>query len=252
VNEREWLECGHPHLMIGHLRADVSIWKFLFDNWYTKLFTRRKMHLFACACVRQMWDALPNQQARSAVECAERYADGHATERELDRANSWISKLCILREPRAAAAYRAGLIVTGKNICGGLDKLLFQCAFAIAYSASADTESLAYKAALANSFRQQAGLLRDIVGTPFHLNSVAPFGVFRQDATVSNLAQAVYQARSSPAGFFDPARLLALADALDQAGCVEPFVSHLRQPTEHVRGCWVIDHILDLSSSEMK
>jgi hypothetical protein len=36
-----------------------------------------------------------------------------------------------------------------------------------------------------------------------------------------------------------------LADALEEAGCDNADVlDHCRKPGEHVRGCWVIDHLL--------
>jgi hypothetical protein len=39
-----------------------------------------------------------------------------------------------------------------------------------------------------------------------------------------------------------------LADALEEAGCGDrDILNHCRQPSEHVRGCWVIDLILDKS-----
>jgi hypothetical protein len=37
-----------------------------------------------------------------------------------------------------------------------------------------------------------------------------------------------------------------LADALEEAGCTEEAIlKHCREPGEHVRGCWVVDLILD-------
>jgi hypothetical protein len=37
-----------------------------------------------------------------------------------------------------------------------------------------------------------------------------------------------------------------LADALEEAGCDNrDILAHCRQPTEHVRGCWVVDLLLD-------
>lgn len=49
-------------------------------------------------------------------------------------------------------------------------------------------------------------------------------------------------------GHLDPARLAVLADALEEAGCTgDGILSHLRSPGPHVRGCWVVDLILDKS-----
>jgi hypothetical protein len=51
--------------------------------------------------------------------------------------------------------------------------------------------------------------------------------------------------RRLPSGTLDSARLAVLADALLDAGCVEPrLLDHLRAGGEHVRGCFAIDLLL--------
>lgn len=55
------------------------------------------------------------------------------------------------------------------------------------------------------------------------------------------LAEAIYEDRA-----FD--RLPTLADALEDAGCVNSdILKHCRGPGPHVRGCWVVDLILGKS-----
>jgi hypothetical protein len=40
-------------------------------------------------------------------------------------------------------------------------------------------------------------------------------------------------------------RLAVLADALEDAGCDNAeILDHCHQPSEHVRGCWVLDLVL--------
>jgi hypothetical protein len=59
-------------------------------------------------------------------------------------------------------------------------------------------------------------------------------------------AQAAYDNRTLPAGTLEPDRLAVLADALEEAGCADPdILGHLRGPGPHVRGCFVVDAILD-------
>jgi hypothetical protein len=58
-------------------------------------------------------------------------------------------------------------------------------------------------------------------------------------STVKQLAQSIYDDRA-----FE--RMPILADALEDAGCDNPDVlNHCRSAGEHVRGCWVVDAMLD-------
>jgi len=58
-------------------------------------------------------------------------------------------------------------------------------------------------------------------------------------STVKQLAQSIQEESA-----FE--RMPILADALEDAGCDNPDVlNHCRSAGEHVRGCWVVDAILD-------
>lgn len=102
----------------------------------------RKLRLWACACVRQVWHLLTDERSRRAVEVAERYADGKATELERHeartRANWSSANLPMLAQ---ATCYRNETIVRGL-----LDEL-----------------QMNHQTPPAT----QANLLRDIVGNPF-------------------------------------------------------------------------------------
>jgi hypothetical protein len=89
----------------------------------------------------------------------------------------------------------------------------------------------------------QSHLLHDLFGfllfRPVSLDSA-----WRTPAVLS-LSEAAYEERTLPAGTLDPDRLAVLADALEDAGCTdEQILVHLREPSPHVRGCWVVDAIL--------
>src|SRR5262245_41808404 len=68
----------------------------------------------------------------------------------------------------------------------------------------------------------------------------------RRPPAVLSISEAAYEERILPAGTLDPDRLAVLSDALEEAGCDNPdILSHLRGPGPHVRGCWVLDLLLE-------
>src|SRR5262249_8262792 len=154
------------------------------------------------------WLEVP--ESREAVETAERYADGEATEQERHQA-SVQAHTVECREPLVWLndARRVGLA---------------------ALACSLDVRDAA------TIQRPTAALLSDILGNPFRPAALAPpWG----PPPVAPLPQTAYEERTLPAGPLDPDRLAVLADALEEAGCDNPdILSHLRGPGPHVRGCW--------------
>jgi hypothetical protein len=87
--------------------------------------------------------------------------------------------------------------------------------------------------------------LWDIFGNPFRPITINPAWLTWNDGTVVRLAQSAYEERHLPAGLLDNARLVVLADALEEASCDNAeILSHCRGPGPHVRGCWVVDLLL--------
>jgi hypothetical protein len=83
---------------------------------------------------------------------------------------------------------------------------------------------------------QQAALLRDVFGNPFSPVTFSPD--WSTDTAVS-LARQMYDTREFGA-------MPILADALQDAGCdSDEILSHCRGAGPHVRGCWVVDLVLD-------
>jgi hypothetical protein len=81
----------------------------------------------------------------------------------------------------------------------------------------------------------QTEVARCIFGNPFRPITLDPRW---ETETVVSLAQGIYTDRA-----FD--RMPILADALEEAGCVNADVlSHCRGEGPHVRGCWVVDLVL--------
>src|SRR5262249_14799680 len=89
----------------------------------------------------------------------------------------------------------------------------------------------------------QAGLLRCIFGSPFRPVTLGPDCVTPQ---VVALALAAYDERTLPTGELCPERLAVLADALEEAGAPDGVVGHLRGRGPHVRGCFVVDQLLQI------
>jgi len=214
MDEHEWLMCEEPDRMLRFLG---------------KKYSPRKLRLFAVACCRGVWRALTGETSRRAVEVGERYADGQASQRELDEAGEaaysdghtfdqenpavWVTFHSASRAAEDSSAWAAGLAV------GRVDRL----------------GSRIWESRFDSERARQARVLRDIVGNFFKPTSIAPELLLWQDGTVVRMAQAIYEERR----FAD---LPVLADALEDAGCDNAdILNHCRGGGEHVRGCWVID-----------
>ena len=192
----------------------------------------RKLRLFAVACCRQVWHLLTDPRSRRAVEAAERFADGKASDLRNMRASMTDPDLY------PSSLHTAVWLATHEPLTLG----------EFIYAIDAEGRGCLFAA--------QAALLREVVGNPWRkvtLNSawLTP--------TVLSLARAAYEERpgrecpaigcntrggargiiTDPAGrrigswecgtcrgtgriedgTLDPFRLGLLADALEEAGC---------------------------------
>jgi hypothetical protein len=253
MTDAGWLECTSPETMLEYLRGRAS---------------ERKLRLFAVACCRQVWRMFADDTTRQVVEVAECFADGQASETDLEaarqtaeaavqRATAWFGQLTgggAWHGPREAMP--AGLLAAG---------LEWATAVAAAVAASErDLPSAAEEAALQVKFalrndedtkavapplqevyevadRAQCALLRDIFGNPFRPITINSTWL---TPVVVSLAQATYDNRDLPAGTLQPDRLAVLADALEEVGAGGEVVEHLRSPGPHIRGCFVLDLLL--------
>ena len=188
----------------------------------------RKLWLFATGCCRRVGPLL-REGDKEAVRVAERFADRRPDSTALHAAASGASAppvtfLCaaLLRNPREPFDAAVGVAVRAADL------LRRQTALDPARDAGA-----VHSAERAGQCR----LLREILGSPFRPVGMDP--AWLRGGTVARLARSIYAEWA-----FD--RLPVLADALEDAGCADAEVlAHCRLPGRHVRGCWVVDLLLD-------
>ena len=99
---------------------------------------------------------------------------------------------------------------------------------------SPDSEALAE-----GESRAELTLVRDIFGNPFRPITFDPAWLTWHDSLLVLMARRMYESR-------DFSDMPVLADALEEAGCTNPdLLSHCRSKSDHVRGCWLIDLLLN-------
>jgi hypothetical protein len=97
-----------------------------------------------------------------------------------------------------------------------------------------------------NERRAQCHCFRDIFGNPFAEQPTLERSWLRwNDGTIPKLAEGIYRDRA-----FEQTPVLA--DALEDAGCTNAdILTHCRSGGDHVRGCWLIDAILELTQGPL-
>ena len=246
MTESEWLVCDDANPMFHCLSKATRL-------------TERKVRLFAVACCRRIAYWFTDPALGAALDVAERYADGLASEAELTAADQ--AALAVeeqleteaeddpARANAADAFYHAAKAV-GQTVC--LDHpdcrfiyrmrdTILHVAHTAAFAATADPwdreedRHTAWGRAERTERRQLADLVREVFGNLFRTCSLDQHGL---TSTVFGLAQAIYDERA-----FD--QLPILADALEEAGCTDAdILRHLRGPGPHARGCWSLDLLL--------
>jgi hypothetical protein len=238
MTEAEWLECKYPPQMLAKLRRASD----------------RKLRLFAVACCRRVGQLFPHPSFHDAVAAVERFADGRADwaevvgTRELVKAAAKAQRQAERSGPHHWSSaqhktYHAVLVVNHKSVrhaaSASSGEVVLAASFAAALAGPAAWPDPEYhertRAAQEAENLAHCELVRDIFGRRLR---PAAFPAQLRKPVIIDLATAVYEARA-----FE--RLPILADALEEAGCIDTAVlSHLRGPGSHVRGCWVLDLVL--------
>ena len=187
----------------------------------------RKLRLFASACCRRIWHLLPDECLRNLVVAVEDRPDGTSDDPDL-----WAA-ICA-PSPREREWIDDDGYWAVKALGRSYYKLTpFDSAVEAARRAVQRVRMAGDPAA---EEAAQKALVRENFGDPFRPVAIDPR--WRTSDTVG-LARAIYDDRA-----FE--RLPILADALMDAGCEdEQIISHCRGEGPHVRGCWVVDLVLD-------
>jgi len=254
MNEFEWLACFDPQPMLD----------FLCRRRKPARISERRLTLFAAACCRRIWQFIPTEPCRRAIEVAERSADGLATTKE--RCTAWSAAVSSAAEEgiRLGDSYDEELIDWG-SVPGGFaarapvrlvgegeftaSNVASDAAYELAWDAyrlrsGRDASMVAFEATYAAELMAQCAILRDIAGNPFHPFTIDPTWI---TPTVLALAQAAYAQRHLPSGTLDNNRLGVLADCLEDVGSNAALLHHFRADGPHVRGCFALDALIGKS-----
>jgi hypothetical protein len=252
-----WSRCDDPEWMSDYVWNKFSRTK--------KSFLRRKMRLLACACYRRVEHLMNDPRSREAIRLGELNADGLLSEAAVRSARSsaraadrtaatakeefekkfanprtlWYSKPFEALLAASDAAYAATQVF---NIDGGIARAYVSDALQHERLARPGTRLTIKTAQEAENEADRAlvEILRDLFGNPLRPVSLDPAWLRWNDGTVVKLARGIYDEQALD-------RLPILADALEEAGCSNPEVlSHCRGPGPHVRGCWVLDLLLNV------
>jgi hypothetical protein len=231
MNEVDWLTTTDPAAMLAYLEGQVS---------------DRKLRLFACACVRRYWRHLRFASAREAVETAERYAEGQATDAELEQARQQAEMAAMDPGMFSAYVYFAATatameqaLEAARNACESIRQhAVREAAYEVA---PGENEAQVNAGASLAERRALCELVREVFGNPFR-----PVKVDLSWLSIDGgSGGAVLHAVDEEDRFEE---LPYLADALTDAGCTEEaLLRHLRTPSGHVRGCWAVDLLLERS-----
>ena len=215
--ERQWLTCTDPETLLKIVRGKMS---------------ERKLRLFACACARQVWHLLDEDPARRAVLLAEPIAEGLVPAREAPVLRP-IQAPAGVREDSARAAARC---VAAQACARKPDAELaaLDAAAAVQFAAPHGERKAAWEAAR----RRQCDLIRDLLPDPTRAVVVDRSWLSWGGGLVAKLAHDIREGQRL-------AEVPVLGDALEEAGCSdEVILAHCRGPL-HVRGCWLLDLLVD-------
>jgi hypothetical protein len=246
MTEAEWLVCTEPVLMLRALRG---------------MATQRKLRLLICACCRRLWPLLREDAMRNAVEVGDAHAGDEDFNDQADHYDAAAAPLlkeispemsrgtifvegyarqCLIQAVLSPLTPIWGVTLTG---AGTADALTW-AAEGVGRHAAEQPPRLVerwaearHQDALAREKKEQSDLVREVFG-PLLFRPIPLKPEWRTASAVS-IATPIYADRA-----FD--RMSDLANTLQDARCDSAeILAHCRGPGPHVRGCWVVDAVLN-------
>jgi hypothetical protein len=247
MTETEWLAHDDPAPLLAYVAGRAS---------------ERQLRLFLCACCARVLQAaapwrnlsrrgraLCMQMLRDALRTVERFADGLCGPSALESARRAAKDAVYIPSSidyggESGLDYEAAAVASAAAGLLGPASAYDTCRRALANieeeRAGRTLEGTSgIVKTLAESQRDMANWLRDVVGNPFRPAAVDPAWLSRNDGSVVRVAESIYASGSFR-------ELPFLTDALEDAGCADAgLLAHLRGPGPHVRGCWVLDLFIE-------
>ena len=252
--EQQWEQSENSLGMVDILRVNSN------------LGSERKLRLFAIACCREIGYLIKHPDSQKALEMIEQYVDDKDS-KKLQQASVIAERVARESENERRRNDQANVIDFGALCVANAamasaesehnnnpTQLYLEFSNSVIYSSSS-----AYSEAndqpvnnwlnpperAKEQLKVQSSLLHEIFHNPFINPEKKPKieseWLAWNDGGISKLAQAIYDAKR-----FD--ELPILADALEDAGCTnEDILNHCRGAGPHVRGCWVLDLLLEKS-----
>jgi hypothetical protein len=232
MNERDWEAACDPLELLNELFPMRGL-----DSTESQ---SRASKLYLIACARRIWPRLP-WCGRQVIEFAERLVEKAILDKEVRAAVREIAEefthcrgdaedLANLEKKLLAIAYPFGRRTEPDPPAPCEDWC--SVAHLIYFPFAGTTPNYRRIAAKFHSIE----LLRDVFPNPYHAIGFAPEWL---DRNVMGIARGIYTNK-------DYSPLPLLADALLDAGCDNDHIlNHCRSAGPHVRGCWVIEGILN-------
>jgi hypothetical protein len=217
ITEADWLASEDPVV--------------LFNAHIIRAPTHRLHRLVAVAMTRIVMPLTPDRRYSEAIDWAEEFAERDFSNDEVNRVSEGLDSI-------PAADPHDRISWASFHACNAVHHALCDDNWLNRFPQEVAREVLLAVDALKRRDHLRGlvfGFIRDVYSPVAGRAAIDP--AWRTGTAVA-LARGMYESRD-----FTPMPILA--DALQDAGCdSDDILSHCRQPSEHVRGCWVVDLIL--------